>query len=109
MKQLKVFIHPYRATDLLHVLGEAGFRRISLFDVKGVLRALSASEQRYSVELGEPIINELQPELFCEDGEVARATTLIRKLGWTGQTEAGWIFVSAVEAACRIDGANDEA
>jgi nitrogen regulatory protein PII len=104
MKQIKVFVHPHRAADLLHALGEAGFHRVSLFDVKGLLRALNAREQRYSVELGEPIINELQMELFCEDTDVTRAVELVRRIGWTGQEEAGWIFVSAVEAAFRIDG-----
>lgn len=106
MKQLKVFIHPHRASDLLHALGQAGFHRVSLFDVKGLLRALNAREQRYSVELGEPIINELQMELFCEDGDVMRAVELVRRIGRTGQAEAGWIFVSAVEAAFRIDGSD---
>lgn len=104
MKQIKAFIHPHRAADLLHALVDAGFHRVSLFDVKGLLRALNAREQRYSVELGEPIINELQMELFCEDGDVVRAVELIRLTGRTGQAEAGWIFVSAVEAAYRIDG-----
>lgn len=108
MKQLKVFLHPHRAADVLQALGEAGFHRVSLFDVKGLLRALSAREQRYSVELGEPIINELRMELLCEDADVARAVELIRRVGWTGQAEAGWIFVSAIEATYRIDGAVDK-
>jgi nitrogen regulatory protein PII len=104
MKQLKIFIHPHRAADLLHALGEAGFHRVSLFDVKGLLRALNAREQRYSVELGEPIINELQMELFCEDADAMRAVGLVRQIGRTGQAEAGWVLVSAVEAAFPIDG-----
>lgn len=102
MKQLKMFIHPHRAADLLHALGAAGFDRVSLFDVKGLLRALDSREQRYSVELGEPIVNELQIELFCEDADVARAVELARKAGQTGRRDAGWIFVSPVEAAYRI-------
>lgn len=102
MKQLKMFIHPHRAADLLHALGAAGFDRVSLFDVKGLLRALDSREQRYSVELGEPIVNELQIELFCEDADVARAVELARKAGQTGRRDAGWIFVSPVEVAYRI-------
>lgn len=104
MKQIKVFIQPHRAADVLHALGDAGFHQVSLLDVKGVLRALSAREQRYSVELGEPIINEVQMNLFCEDADVTWAVEIVRQIGRTGQAEAGWIFVSAVEAVFRIDG-----
>lgn len=104
MKQIKIFIHQHRASDLLHALGDAGFHQVSLLDVKGVLRALSAREQNYSVALGEPVINELQMNLFCEDADVTQAVEIVRRIGRTGQKEAGWIFVSAVEAAFRIDG-----
>lgn len=103
MKQIKIFIHPHRAADLLHALAESGFDRVSLFDVKGLLRAVNAREQRYSVELGEPIVNELRVELFCEDADVIRAVQLVRDVGRTGQPDAGWILVSPVEAAYRID------
>lgn len=104
MKQLKAFLHPHRAADMLQALKGNGFERVSLFDVRGQLRALSAREQRYSVELGEPIINELQLELFCEDADVARAADLIREAARTGRPDAGWIFVSSLDAAYRIDG-----
>lgn len=53
MKQVKAFVHRNRVGDLIHALDAAGFRRVSLFDVKGLLRALSAREQEYSVELGD--------------------------------------------------------
>jgi nitrogen regulatory protein P-II 1 len=104
MKQVKVFLHPHRAADVLQALRAAGFKRVSLFDVKGQLQALSAREQRYSVELGEPIVNELQMELFCEDADVKQAVELIRQTGRTGRPDAGWIFVSSVEEAYRIEG-----
>ncbi|MCO5055832.1 P-II family nitrogen regulator [Thermomonas sp.] len=72
MKQIKAFVHRNRVTDLIHALEAAGFQRLSLFDVKGLLRALSAREQQYSVELGDKVINEIQMELFCEDDDEGR-------------------------------------
>lgn len=60
MKQIKAFVHRNRVSDLIHALGAAGFQRLSLFDVKGLLRALSAREQEYSVEFGDQVINEVQ-------------------------------------------------
>ncbi|MGG6462513.1 P-II family nitrogen regulator [Solilutibacter silvestris] len=104
MKQLKAFVHRNRVADLVHVLDAAGFRRVSLFDVKALLRVLSAREQEYSVELGDKVISEVQIEVFCEDDEVARATELIRQTGRTGHRDGGWLYISAVEQALPIDG-----
>lgn len=102
MKQIKAYIHRHRASDLLHRLGAAGFDRISVFDVKGVLTALNRREQQYSVEFGEAIVNELQVEMFCADKDVDLAVELFRLHGHTGQTDAGWVYVLPVEAAYRI-------
>lgn len=102
MKHVKIFVHPQRAADLVHQLAAAGFERVSLFDVKGVLRALDARERRYSVELGESVVNELQIDLFCADAEVARAVQIAQEAGRAGHEGAGWIYVLPVEAAFEI-------
>src|SRR3546814_2655270 len=103
MKQIKAFVHRNRAADLVHELEAAGFRRLSVFDVKGLLWALSAREQQYSVEFGDQVISEMQMELFCEDSEVDRAVELFSRKGRTGHPEAGWVYVGNVEQAFRID------
>ena len=105
MKQLKAFVHRNRVADLLHALEAAGFRRLSLFDVKGLLRALSAREQEYSVEFGDQVISEVQMELFCEDDDVARAMEIFLRVGRTGRAEAGAVYISPVEQAFVIAGA----
>ncbi len=102
MKQIKAFVHRNRVSDLIHALGAAGFQRLSLFDVKGLLRALSAREQEYSVEFGDQVINEVQMELFCKSEEVAQAVEIFRRVGRTGRTEAGWVYVSSVDQAFPI-------
>lgn len=106
MKQIKAFVHRNRISDLIHELEVAGFRRLSLFDVKGLLRALNAREQEYSVEFGDQVISEMQMELFCEDGDVARAVEIFRRVGRTGRADAGWIYVSPIEQSIPIDDAN---
>ena len=109
MKQVKAFVHRNRVSDLIHELGAAGFQRLSLFDVKGLLRALSAREQQYSVEFGDQVINEVQMDLFCEDDDVARAVEIFQRIGRTGRPDAGWVYVSSVEQAFAIDNASREA
>ena len=109
MKQLKAFVHRNRVADLLHALEAAGFRRLSLFDVKGLLRALSAREQEYSVEFGDQVVSEVQMELFCEETDVARAVEIFQRIGRTGRVDAGWVYVSNVEQALAIGDASQEA
>ena len=103
MKQIKAFVHRNRVSDLIHELEAAGFRRLSLFDVKGLLRALSSREQQYSVEFGDQVISEVQMELFCEDDEVEAAIAIFSKVARTGKPDAGWIYVSDIRQCVRID------
>lgn len=109
MKQIKAFVHRKRVSDLVHALEKAGFRQVSLFDVKGLLRALDAREQEYSVALGDQVISEVQMELFCDDTAVPQAVAIFREVGRTGRADAGWVYVSAVEEAYPIGGTTGEA
>ena len=102
MKQIKAFVHRNRVSDLIHALHAAGFQRLSLFDVKGLLRALSAREQQFSVEFGDQVVSEVQMELFCEADDVARAVDIFRQAGRTGRVDAGWVYVSDVEQVFSI-------
>ena len=108
MKQIKAFVHRNRVSDLIHALAAGGFKRLSLFDVKGLLRALSAREQQYSVEFGDQVISEVQMELFCEDDEVTRAVEIFQRVGRTGRVDAGWVYISNVEQAIAIGGVRQE-
>ena len=103
MKQVKAFIHRNRVSDVLHALEDAGFRHVSLFDVKALLHAMDASERVYSVAFGDQVSAEVQMELFCEDPDVPRAVDTFRTVGRTGQADAGRVYVSAVESAWVID------
>ncbi len=107
MKEVKAFIHRGRIADIVHALDEAGFRHLSVVDVKGLLRALSDREQNYSIEIGERVTNEVKLEVFCEDDEAERAVQLIRQHGRTGQSVAGWVYLSTVDRAWPIDGRTD--
>ena len=102
MKQIKAFVHRNRVSDLIHELAAAGFQRLSLFEVKGLLRALNAREQQFSVEFGGQVISEMQMEVFCEEEDLPRALEIFQRTGRTGRTDAGWLYVSNVESAIAI-------
>lgn len=106
MKEIKAFVHRHRIADVVRALEQAGYRNLSVIDVKGMLKALGSQEQEYSVEIGEKVITEVKLELVCESGErTAEAVRIIREKADTGRAEAGWIYVSDVEQAIRIGGA----
>ncbi len=104
MKEIKAFIHRNRITDVIHALKAAGFRNLSIVDVKGMLNALDNKEQNYSVELGSAVITEMKLELVCEAARVDDVVQLIQQHARTGQPDAGWIYVTDIGQSIRIDG-----
>tara|TARA_R110002110_G_scaffold179197_2_gene384573 strand:+ start:1376 stop:1696 length:321 start_codon:yes stop_codon:yes gene_type:complete len=104
MKEIKAFVHHNRIADVVHALKAAGFRNISVIDVKGMLKALDSQEQKYSVEIGDKVITEVKLELVCESDKVDQAVEIVRRHGRTGQSNAGWVYVSNIDATYPIDG-----
>ncbi len=103
MKEIKAFIHRNRAADVIRALKGAGFSNLSVVDVKGMLAALDERERDYSIELGEETITMVKLELVCEDeSRTAEAAHIIRDNARTGQPEAGWIYISEIQAALPI-------
>ena len=103
MKEIKAFIHRNRIADVVHALRLAGFRDISIVDVKGMLKALGAQEQEYSIEIGNKVVTEVKLELVCDDRQVNHAVNTIRENGRTGRPHAGWIYVSSIDATYEIE------
>jgi len=104
MKEIKAFIHRNRVADIVRALGAAGFRNLSVIDVKGMLKALDTNEQKYSIEIGSEVITEMKLELVCDDeNRTAEAVRIIQEHGQTGQPEAGWIYISEIQAAVPIE------
>lgn len=105
MKQIKAFIHHIRTATVVEALRDAGFKNITLLDVKGTLKPLSESEQDYSTDAG-VIISEVRISLVCEDSQVDEVTGIIRKAGRIGPDISGWVYVSPIEQALPIGGPN---
>lgn len=105
MKEIKAFIHRNRISDVVHELKQAEYKYISVIDVLGLLKALSSQEQQYSVDLGTKVVSEIKLEVVCDDHQLDDAIGIIRCQGRTGQETAGWIYVTDIEQAVRVDGA----
>ena len=102
MKEIKAYVHRSHVADVVAALkdspawgGARGDRRhnLALYIVKGFLHVEDSSEQHFSMELGDEVINEYKLELFCEDSEAYELVRVIVTAARTGQALAGWITV----------------
>lgn len=111
MKEVKAYVHGSRVADVIAALKacpawgnpRAGRRHnLAVYVVKGSITPLDSSEQHYSMDLGDEVVNEYKLELLCEDGEVDEIVAAIQASARTGQTVAGWITVTQVVQAIAI-------
>jgi nitrogen regulatory protein P-II 1 len=103
MKLIKAFIHHVRSADVVEALRDAGYKNLTLLDVKGTLKPLNESELDLTSEAG-VVISEVRVSLVCEDAEVDDVTNIIRKEGRIGVNTSGWVYVSPIEQALPIGG-----
>lgn len=111
MKEIKAFIHKHRIAAVIGALKMAdisatghsgGMRNINVAAVQSLLTAVDTREQRYSMDLAEPVIEEYKLELLCADSDAERLAKVIVIAGRTGQEEAGWVYITPVESALQI-------
>ena len=113
MKEIKAFVHKNRISAVIEAIraanilpeGDSGdSRNINVATVQSLLKAVDVAEQRYSMDLAEPIIEEYKLECLCEDLHADRLVQVIAMAGRTGQAEAGWVYVTSVESVIKIGG-----
>lgn len=111
MKEVKAYVHSSRVADVIAALKgspawgdqRAGRRHnLAVYVVKGSIMPLDSSERRYSMDLGDEVVNEYKLELLCEDGELDEIVAAIQASARTGQAVAGWITVTEVVQAIAI-------
>ena len=102
MKVIKAFIHQHRAADVIQGLKSAGGRNLFITTGKGMLVALDAGEQHYSMNFADTVIEECKLELLCEDEQVDALVAIVRENARTGKPDAGWVYVTDVIQAIPI-------
>lgn len=106
MKLIKAFVHHVRASAVVEALADAGFRNLTLHDVKGMLKPITENEREYSGDTGGLVISEVRLSLVVEDAQVDAVVSIIRSVGRVGAHEGvcGHVYVSPVEQAWPIGG-----
>lgn len=109
MKLIKAFIHHVRATAVVEALADAGYRNLTLHDVKGMLKPITENERDYTHESAGMVISEVRLSLVCEDAEVDALTAIIRATARVGPGISGYVYVSPVDQALPIGGPDNPA
>lgn len=104
MKRIEAHLHHIRVEAVVQALAEAGFRNLCLYDVRGMLRPITARETDYSGELGGLVISEICLSLVVEESDCEPVAALIQAVGEVGTQVSGHIYVSPVDQALQIGG-----
>lgn len=110
MKEVKAYVHRDRVADVIAALkdsnawsgqGEAA-HNLAVHLVRSVIASDDQQERRYSVDLGDAIVNEYKIELICPEDEVDELVKIISEAARTGHEMGGWITVANLDLAQRI-------
>jgi nitrogen regulatory protein P-II 1 len=108
MKEIKAFLHPHRISAVTEALRASGLCDLSAgtgcynLTVSNVQRLFTSSvigEQRYSLDLAEPVVAEAKLELICDDTLVDQLVALISKAGAPGP---GWVFTTDIQGSVQV-------
>jgi len=102
MKKLEAIIRPHKVDDVREALLEAGFRGMTLSEVKGVGRQKGHTEVYRGSEYQVDFLPKIKVELWVADGRVETAVGVLIKSAKTGNVGDGKIFVLPVEEAIRV-------
>lgn len=110
MKEIKAYIHRNRVAEVVSALKSSvawttigdDEHNLTAYMVKGSLVPLDEGERRFSVELGDEVINEYKLELHCSEDHVDELVKVIVASARTGRANSGWVYVMDVVSAVPV-------
>ena len=102
MKKIEAIIRPHKLDDVRSGLMEAGFRGMTVSEVKGFGRQKGHSEIYRGAEYKISFLPKLKVEIVCSDDKAEKAVAVIVKMAKTGEVGDGKVFIYAIEEAVRV-------
>ena len=102
MKKIDAIIRPHKLDEVREALQEAGFRGLTVTEVKGYGRQMGHSEIYRGSEYTINFLPKTKIELVCADKDVEKAIGIVLKKAKTGEVGDGKIFVSGIEEVIRV-------
>jgi nitrogen regulatory protein P-II 1 len=102
MKKIEAIIRPHTVDDVREALLDAGFRGMTLTEVKGVGRQKGHTEVYRGSEYHVDFLPKVKLELIVADSRTEAAISTIIRCARSGQVGDGKIFILPVEEAIRV-------
>ena len=102
MKKIEAIIRPHKLDEVREALLEAGFRGMTILEVKGVGRQKGHTEVYRGSEYKVDFLPKIKLELIVPDEKLESALSTIVKSAKTGQVGDGKIFVLPAEDVIRV-------
>ncbi|MFA6455699.1 MAG: P-II family nitrogen regulator [Bacteroidota bacterium] len=102
MKKIEAIIRPHKLDEVREALQEAGFRGLTVTEVKGYGRQMGHSEIYRGSEYTINFLPKTKIDIICADANQDKAIDIILKHAKTGEVGDGKIFVSSVEEVIRV-------
>jgi nitrogen regulatory protein P-II 1 len=102
MKKIEAILRPHQIDDVREALLEAGFKGMSVGEVKGFGRQKGHTEVYRGSEYHIDFLPKIKLELIVPDARLEIAIATIIKQAKTGQVGDGKIFVLPVSDAIRV-------
>jgi nitrogen regulatory protein P-II 1 len=102
MKKIEAIIRPHKLDEVREALQEAGFRGLTVTEVKGYGRQMGHSEIYRGSEYTINFLPKTKIDIVCADSAMDKAIDIILKHAKTGEVGDGKIFVSAIEEVIRV-------
>ena len=102
MKKIEAIIRPHKLDEVREALLEAGFRGMTILEVKGVGRQKGHTEVYRGSEYQVDFLPKIKLELVVTDSRLDDALGIILKVAKTGQVGDGKIFVLPAEEVIRV-------
>ena len=102
MKKIEAIIRPHKLDEVREALQDAGFRGLTVVEVKGYGRQMGHSEIYRGSEYSVNFLPKVKIEIVCSDANAEKAIGIVLKVAKTGEVGDGKIFVLPVEEVIRV-------
>jgi len=102
MKKIEAIIRPHKLDEVREALQEAGFRGLTVTEVKGYGRQMGHSEIYRGSEYTINFLPKTKIDIVCADSNQDKAIDIILKHAKTGEVGDGKIFVSTIDEVIRV-------
>jgi nitrogen regulatory protein P-II 1 len=102
MKKIEAIIRPHKLDEVRDALQEAGFRGLTVTEVKGYGRQMGHNEIYRGSEYKINFLPKVKVEIVCSDDKTDKAVSIIVKNARTGEVGDGKIFILPVEEVIRV-------